>query len=104
MLEAEVAKTPAVRCIDINRDADHNRSVFTLLGEPEPIQRCVLNLVRVAAERINLETQRGVHPRIGAADVIPFIPLRNASMDECVRIAKETARLIADKFNIPTYL
>lgn len=104
LLEAEVAKTLTVRCIDINRDADHNRSVFTLLGEPEPIQQCVLNLVRVAAERINLETQRGVHPRIGAADVIPFIPLRNASMDDCVRIAKETACLIAEKFNIPTYL
>lgn len=104
LLEAEVAETPSVRCIDIHRDADHNRSVFTLLGEPEPIRRCILNLVRVAAERINLETQRGVHPRIGAADVIPFIPLRNASIDDCVRIAKETAREIAENLNIPTYL
>lgn len=103
-LRNAVRLTPSVRLVNVHQDADHNRSVFTLIGEGEPLRECALNLVGVAAERIDLETQRGVHPRIGATDVVPFVPLRNASMDDCVRLAREAARQISERYPIPTYL
>ena len=103
-LRRAVEKTPSVRLIDVHSDADHNRSVFTLIGEAEPLRECILNLVAAANEKIDLNTQRGVHPRVGAVDVVPFIPLRNATMTDAIRLAESTAEAISARFNIPTYL
>lgn len=94
---------PGVILADIHRDADHNRSVFTLLGKPEPLLTCLLNLVSVAAETIDLNHHHGVHPRIGATDVIPLIPLRDASYDDCIALADHLAALIPQRLPIPTY-
>lgn len=103
-LHRAVEKTPSVRLLDVHSDADHHRSVFTLIGEAEPLRDCILNLVKTAIDRIDLNTHRGVHPRIGAVDVIPFIPLRNASMADAVRLAESTAASMAARFSVPVYL
>lgn len=76
-----------VRLIDYSSDVDHNRSVFTILGDSEPIRAAILAAVSVAVKRINLREHEGGHPRIGAADVIPLVPLRGITMEECVQLS-----------------
>src|SRR5262249_14189301 len=85
-------------------DADHNRAVITIAGSPESIGEAAVRGVEVAIRHIDLTRHGGEHPRIGAADVIPFIPIRGVSLAECVEIAKRTGHEIADRFKIPVYL
>lgn len=85
-------------------DADHNRSVFTFAGPSDAIEGAVMRAVRTAAELIDMETHEGVHPCIGAADVIPFIPLKNVSMEECVSLSEKVGKRIADELELPVYL
>jgi glutamate formiminotransferase/formiminotetrahydrofolate cyclodeaminase len=93
-----------VRLLDIESDADHNRSVFTLAGAPDAMVPAMFDAIRVAASLIDLETQRGQHPRIGATDVVPFVPLRNVEMDACVALARGLGRRVGDELGIPVYL
>jgi glutamate formiminotransferase len=95
---------PGVHLLDHRADPDHNRLVVTLVGDPGPIQEALLQSARAAIERIDLRVHRGAHPRIGAVDVIPFVPLRNVTMEECVQIARGFARRYADELGIPVYL
>lgn len=85
-------------------DADHNRAVITIVGSPESIGLAAVRGVEVAIRHINLTSHQGEHPRIGAADVIPFVPIRGVTLDECVQIAKSVGREIAEKFHVPVYL
>ena len=85
-------------------DADHNRSVFTLAGEPEAMEKTVLRFTHTAAQLINMETHSGGHPCIGATDVIPFIPLRNASMQDCISLSEKVGHRIAEELSLPVYL
>lgn len=85
-------------------DPDHNRSVFTLAGTPEAVENAVLRFTRTAAQLIDMETHEGVHPCIGATDVVPFIPLKNTSMDECIALSEKTGKRIADELGLPVYL
>ena len=89
---------------DHSSDADHNRSVFTIAGTPRAVEEAVLRFTRTAAQLINMETHQGVHPCIGAADVIPFIPLLNASMDECIALSERVGERIAAELGLPVYL
>ena len=89
---------------DHSSDADHNRSVFTLAGPPNAVEEAVLRFTRTAAELIDMETHEGVHPCIGATDVIPFIPLKNITMDECVDLSVRTGKRIAEELDLPVYL
>ena len=89
---------------DHSADADHNRSVFTIAGEPDALEEAVLRFTRTAAELIDMETHEGVHPCIGATDVIPFIPLKNISMEECIALSVRTGRRIAEELGLPVYL
>ncbi len=98
------AMRPGVVVLDVSSDADHNRSVITLLGQPEPLQESVFAIVARARELIDLRTHRGTHPRIGAVDVVPFVPVRNATMDECVQMARQTGERIGCQLGIPVYL
>ncbi len=84
-------------------DADHNRSVITFVADPGSVVTAAVQSVRVAAERIDLRTQKGVHPRLGATDVLPFVPIRNVSMEDCVRLAHEAGKRIARELEIPVY-
>ncbi|HSK68456.1 MAG TPA: glutamate formimidoyltransferase, partial [Candidatus Limnocylindria bacterium] len=83
---------------------DHNRSGFTAGGEPDALQGARVRALGVALSRIDLRSQRGGHPRMGAADVIPFIPIRGCSMDDAVRLSRALGGELADRFGLPVYL
>ena len=100
----EVRNVPNVRLLDVKADASHNRVVVTFVGEPQAVKQAAFNACKKAAELIDMEKQQGEHPRIGATDVIPCIPVKNMSMEECVQLADELAQEIAAKLDIPVYL
>ena len=100
----EVKKVPQVKLLDVKPDASHNRVVVTFVGEPAAVKLAAFNACKKAAELIDMEKHRGEHPRIGATDVIPFIPVKDVTMEECVQLADELAQEIADKLKIPVYL
>ena len=89
--------------LDYRADQDHNRLVVSLVGQPEPIQAALLESAAVAVEHIDLENHRGGHPRIGAVDVIPFIPIQNIDMQTCVEIAQEFGRRFHKEIGVPVY-
>src|SRR5436309_15866544 len=86
-----VRRVPGVRLLDFSSDASHNRSVFTLVGGAAGVEQAVLALVERAAADIDLRTHRGEHPRLGAVDVVPFVPIEGVTMADCVAIAKKVA-------------
>lgn len=95
---------PHVLLMDINTDADYHRSVFSILGELSACYDAVLKATKVAIKRIDMRKHQGVHPRIGAVDVIPFIPIKNTSMQECIDVANKLASTLAKDINIPVFL
>jgi len=92
------------RVIDISADPDHNRSVITIVGEPEGLSAGILALARKAVERIDLREHQGEHPRMGAIDVIPFIPVRGVTMADCAALAREVGAGITRELEVPVYL
>ena len=103
-IAAEVRNVPNVKLLDVKADASHNRVVVTFVGEPQAVKQAAFNACKKATELIDMEKQRGEHPRIGATDVIPFIPVKNMTMEECIQLADELAQEIAEKLEIPVYL
>ena len=103
-IAAEVRQVANVKLLDVKADPSHNRVVVTFVGEPQAVKQAAFNCCKKAAELIDMEKHHGEHPRIGATDVIPFIPVKNVSMEECVQLADELAQEIATKLNIPIYL
>ncbi len=101
---AEITKVPGVKLLDKEMDPDHNRSVITFVAPPEAVVEAAFNATKKAAELIDLNKHRGAHPRIGATDVIPFVPLKDITVEECVELANKLAKRIADELNIPVYL
>lgn len=99
-----VRQIPGVVLLDSKPDADHNRTVITFIGELEPVKEAAFRLTAKAVELIDMEKQTGEHPRIGAVDVVPFVPIQGITMPECVEAAKEVAKRIADELGVPTYL
>jgi glutamate formiminotransferase len=97
------ASVPGTRILDVHSDADHNRSVLTIVGEPDAVQEAVMNAVRKATETIDLRTHTGEHPRIGATDVVPFIPLGGARMADAVVAARSVGEKIATELEVPVY-
>lgn len=93
-----------VKLLDYSSDADHNRSVITVAGEPEALKEAVIEAVGIAVELINLTKHSGQHPRMGAVDVIPFIPIKNVTMDEAITLSKEVGDAIGEKYNLPVFL
>ncbi|MEG0284463.1 MULTISPECIES: glutamate formimidoyltransferase [Vagococcus] len=93
-----------VTLLDHSSDASHNRSVFTLVGDEEGIQEVAFQLVKYASENIDMTKHHGEHPRMGATDVVPFIPIKDSSVEECVEISKNVAKRINDELNIPIFL
>ena len=93
-----------VKLLDYSNDEDHNRLVVTVVGEPEPLRDAVLEAIGVAVELIDLNHHQGQHPRMGAVDVVPFIPIRNVTMEEAVAISKEVGKEVAKRYNLPVFL
>jgi glutamate formiminotransferase/formiminotetrahydrofolate cyclodeaminase len=100
----EAMKIPGVYLLDREMDSDHNRSVITLVGEREAIQEAAIRGVGKAAELIDLTRHQGAHPRMGAADVVPFIPIDGVTIEDCVAMARHVGAEIAKRFQIPVYL
>ena len=93
-----------VKLLDYQNDEDHNRSVVTVVGEPEALKNAVVEAMGVAVELIDMRTHKGQHPRMGAIDVVPFIPVKNVSVQEAVDISKATAKLAAETYALPIFL
>lgn len=101
---AEVYDLPEVFLLGKEMDGDHNRTVITLVGDPQAVKESVFRMIKQASERIDLTTHAGEHPRMGATDVVPFVPVANITMEECVRLAKELGQRVGDELQIPVYL
>lgn len=93
-----------VKLLDYSTDKDHNRMVVTVVGEPEALKTAVLEAIGIAVEIIDLTKHSGQHPRMGAVDVVPFIPIRNVTMEEAVAMSKEVAEEAAKRYNLPMFL
>jgi glutamate formiminotransferase/formiminotetrahydrofolate cyclodeaminase len=93
-----------VKVLDVEYDQDHNRSVYTLIGEPQKVKEAVLKASRLAVEKIDLNKHKGAHPRMGAVDVVPFIPLHGVTIGECIELSKEFAEEFSKACNVPVYL
>ncbi len=104
LLAAAVRSVSSVRLLDYSADFDHNRSVFTFIGDADSLEEAILNLFTVAEHHIDMHEHKGVHPRIGAIDVVPFVPLETSSMADAASLAKRVATLVAERFNLPIYL
>jgi glutamate formiminotransferase len=103
-LVAALRQVPGAALLDASRDADHNRSVLTLAGDAGPLHRALLALFEAALGAIDLAHHEGAHPRLGAVDVVPFVPLGDTPMSEAVTAAEELARAAAERFALPVYL
>jgi glutamate formiminotransferase len=93
-----------VTLLDHSSDSSHNRSVFTLVGDEEGIQEVVFQLVKFASEKIDMTKHQGEHPRMGATDVVPFVPIKDVTVEECIAISKKVAQRINEELQIPIFL
>ena len=100
----EAKSVSGVTLLDCAPDTSHNRSVFTLVGGPQGIADAAFRLCKLAAEKIDMTKHSGEHPRMGATDVIPFVPVKNVTMDECIEISKQVAERIWNELQIPSFL
>ena len=98
-----IAAVDSACVLDTHIDPDHNRSVITFVASPEKVVEAAVNAVRRASELIDMRTHLGEHPRLGATDVLPFVPVRGVTMDDCVRVAHEAGEIIARELLIPVY-
>ena len=93
-----------IKILDVDMGADTNRTVVTFIGSPDIVSEGAFQGIKKASEIIDMRKHKGAHPRMGATDVCPFIPVSNISMNECVEIAKKTGEKVSRKLNIPVYL
>jgi glutamate formiminotransferase len=103
-ISGAVATTRGVRLLDRSSDRDHHRTVLTMVGDPSPIREAVLAMMEAAVRLIDVRRHRGVHPRLGAVDVVPFIPLGDATMADCADLARTVAKEAARRLALPIYL
>jgi glutamate formiminotransferase len=99
-----VRNMDGIKLLDYSSDSDHNRTVVTFFGTPEKVEQAILEMAASVYENIDMRLQKGAHPRMGALDVVPFVPISEVTMDECVALAKRVGSVIASKFDIPVYL
>lgn len=93
-----------VKLLDYSNDEDHNRLVVTVVGEPEPLKEAVLEAIGMAVQLIDLNHHQGQHPRMGAVDVVPFIPIKGVTMEEAIALSKEVAAEVASRYRLPVFL
>lgn len=101
---AALRRVPGVRVLDVQSDADHNRSVLSLAGDAQSLKQAMLKLFEQALPAIDLRSHRGEHPRLGAVDVVPFVPIEGATMPDCVALAREVGEAVAERFGVPVFL
>ncbi|MEO6779185.1 MAG: glutamate formimidoyltransferase [Gemmatimonadaceae bacterium] len=103
-IRERIAAVPGVSILHVTSDASHNRSVITFVAPADAMVDAAVAAIRAARDNIDLTRHTGVHPRIGAADVVPFVPLDGATMEDCIAIAREVGRRVGDELGIPVYL
>ena len=103
-IAAAIANVDGVRVLDVQSDEDHNRTVVTFVGSPEAVVEGAFQSIATAAQLIDLNHHRGEHPRIGAADVVPLVPVRGVTMEECVALARQLGQRVGEELGIPVYL
>ncbi len=103
-LRTAITAVAGVRLLDVQADTDHHRSVFTFVAAPDAAVEAAFQAVKVARERIDLRTHKGEHPRMGATDVVPFIPVTDVTMDDCVALARKLGERIGAELGIPVFL
>jgi glutamate formiminotransferase len=103
-LRAAIEAVPDVRVLDIHSDSDHNRTVITFAGAPEPVTEAAYQAIARAAELIDMRQQQGQHPRIGAADVVPLVPITDITLEECADLAHELGERVGRELGIPVFL
>ncbi len=96
--------TENVKLLSVEPDRDYNRTVITFVGTPDAVKQAAFEATKVASEMIDMRQHKGEHPRIGAVDVVPFVPLSGVTMDDCVKLANEYGKMVSDKLNIPVFL
>ena len=99
-----IASVPGVRLLDTEMDPDHNRCVITFVGDRNAVAEAAFQGAKSAVARIDMNHHRGEHPRVGALDVLPFVPISGVTMDDCVALAKSVGKRIADELQVPVYL
>jgi len=99
-----VASVTGVHLLDHTMDPDHHRSVLTIVGEPEAVVEAAFRAIRVATDLIDLQKHAGAHPRVGATDVVPFVPIRGTTMQDCVQLAKRLGQRVGQELDIPVFL
>ena len=99
-----VLRTAGVKLLNIEPDKDYNRTVVTFVGEPDAVVEAAFCATQTAAQYIDMTQQHGAHPRIGATDVVPFIPIRGVSMNDCIELAHRYGKRVAEELHIPIYL
>ena len=100
----DAVRVPGVKVLDASSDPDHHRAVFTLAGQAEALHQGLLGLFEAALETIDLRGHTGVHPRVGAVDVVPFVPLEGGTMDEAAAAARRLGQAVAERFRVPVFL
>lgn len=101
---ASIRSVPGVTILDKHSDLDHNRTVVTMIGAPAGVEEAAFQSIKKAGELINLDEHTGAHPRIGATDVVPFVPIADMAMSDCVEMARRLGKRVADELSIPVYL
>lgn len=104
LIASTIAAVPDVCVLDRTMDYDHNRAVITFAGAPQAVVEAAVRAAATAVELIDLNQHDGQHLRMGALDVLPFVPIRGVSMEECVQLARQAGQRIAEELNIPVYL
>src|SRR5262245_31621794 len=99
----EIRGTPGALLLDVDPGAATNRTVVTFIGPPEAVEEAAVRAIRKAGQLIDMAKHRGEHPRIGATDVCPFVPVQGASMEDCVEIARRVGRRVGEELGIPVY-
>lgn len=103
-IEAAFKNKPGVTLMGCEPDKDYNRTVITVVGEPQAVADAVIEAIGIATKIIDMTVQKGEHPRMGATDVVPFIPIKDMKMDECIELSKYVAKSINEKFGVPVFL
>ena len=103
-LIAAVESIPGVRLLDRTSDPDHHRSVLTFAGDPDAVLEAAFQAIQIATKLIDLRRHTGVHPRIGATDVVPFVPIQDSTMEDCIQLARQLGERVGDELKIPVFL
>jgi len=102
-IKGSISAVPGAYVLDMHADSDHNRSVITFVGEPKAVEEAAFQMIKKASQLINLDNHSGEHPRVGATDVVPFVPISNITMDECVAMAHRVGTRAGQELKIPIY-